>query len=247
MHDIPLTFECADGWVRRGFVVSVTPHSIVVRAPGLAPGAAVAIDRRPRPPLLSVAVSVTSDQAICAPLQRADAVVPGAGAVSSLGRPGAYVGAELLGRSVDAWGRCEQSVAARIALANPPPLPLLERGAIERPLRTGDSAVDAFVTLGRGQRVGLFAGAGIGKTTLLRRIVNGSAADARVVALVGERGREAAEIVAEFGRSERFQTTTVVCATAEAPPLERIAAAQTATAQAEALAEDGRDVLLVVD
>jgi len=101
--------------------------------------------------------------------------------------------------------------------------------------------------MGYGQRIALFAGAGVGKSTLLRRIVDGAAVDARVVALIGERAREAAEAVASLSRSPQWASTTLVCATADAPPAERLAAALTSTAQAEHLAGSGRRVLLVMD
>jgi flagellum-specific ATP synthase len=152
-----------------------------------------------------------------------------------------------MGRSVDAWGRSADEGLAQVARLDRDPIPNHARAPIRRPLLTGVSAIDAFAAIGHGQRIALFAGAGVGKTALLRRIVDSARVDARVVALVGERGREAAEIVDAIECGDRWSTTTVVCATSERPPIERVAAAKTATAHAEALADEGRDVLLVVD
>jgi flagellum-specific ATP synthase len=180
-------------------------------------------------------------------LQGVAGIVVGARATSTLARVGAFAGEALLGCDTDAWGRCEGSSHARAVAWDARPRSLTERIPIDRPLRTGVCAIDAFATIGYGQRIALFAGAGVGKTTLLRRIVDSAAVDARVVALVGERGREAAETLARFSRDQRRASTTIVYSTADAPPIERLFAARTATAHAEALASEGRDVLLVVD
>jgi FliI/YscN family ATPase len=127
------------------------------------------------------------------------------------------------------------------------PLPLNERRPVTRPLKTGVAAVDALCTIGVGQRVALFSGAGVGKSTLLRQIAERAQLDAQVVALIGERGREAAETLAALRTGPGFARTTVVCATADASPRERFAAARTAVAQAEWLCERGHDVLLTID
>ena len=117
-----------------------------------------------------------------------------------------------------------------------------ERTAIGEPLWTGIRVVDALLTIGRGARVGIFGAPGAGKTTLLESLVDGCAADAVVVALAGERGREAQHWIAR--RDER---TTVVCATSDRPAYERVLAAHVAVAHAQALRERGLDVLLVLD
>jgi type III secretion protein N (ATPase) len=117
-----------------------------------------------------------------------------------------------------------------------------ERVAIGEPLWTGLRVIDGLLTIGRGARVGIFGAPGAGKTTLLESLVDGCAADAVVVALTGERGREAQHWIAR--RNER---TTVVCATSDRPASERILAAHVAVAHAQALRERGLDVLLVLD
>ena len=247
MRDWPLVYAASDGWRRSGVVRSVSAPSIEVDVPGLTPGACVMVERPGRSSVAAEVIAVAGHRAICAPLESSKGIAVGARAESTLARIGAYVGAPLLGRDADAWGRCEGRIGARAVAVDPRPVPTAGRAAISRPLRTGVSAIDAFAPIGYGQRIALMSGAGVGKTTLLRQIVERAHVDARVVALVGERGREAAELIARFAGDARRATTTVICATAESPPVERLAAARTATAHAEALAAGGRDVLLVVD
>jgi flagellum-specific ATP synthase len=247
MDDLPLTYAAADGWSRTGSVIGASERSVLVDMPGLSPGTAVFVDRAGAGSLATEVVAVEARIATCAPLGSTRGVVPGASASSSLARIGAFVGRSLLGRSVDAWGRGGPPRSARAVRTDAAPIPLDDRVRVRKALRTGVASIDAFVPIGLGQRVALFAGAGVGKTALLRRIVDAAHVDARVIALVGERGREAAEIVSAFRSTDRWKTTTVVCATAETSAAERLAAAKTATAQAEELAISGLDVLLVVD
>ena len=117
-----------------------------------------------------------------------------------------------------------------------------ERAAIGEPIWTGVRVIDGLLTIGRGARVGIFGAPGAGKTTLLESLVDGCAADAVVVALTGERGRETQHWIAQ--RNERM---TVVCATSDRPASERVLAAHVAVAHAQALRERGLDVLLVLD
>jgi len=127
-----------------------------------------------------------------------------------------------------------------------PPTPLA-RPRIADTLSTGIRAIDGTLTLGRGQRIGLFAGPGCGKTTLIGALARGIDADAIVLALVGERGRELNEFLERELDSEVAARTVVVCASAERAAMERVRAAFTATAIAEGLSEHGAHVLLLVD
>jgi len=185
--------------------------------------------------------------ATCVPLGAMQQVTVGARASSTRAVLGAYCGASMLGQCVDAWGRCAATGDCVVQAPRAGPIPLEERRPVSRVLATGIPAIDALCTLGVGQRVALFSGAGVGKSTLLRQIAERTQLDAHVVALIGERGREAAETVARLRESPIWQKTTVVCATAEASPRERFAAARTAIAQAEWLCERGDDVLLTMD
>jgi type III secretion protein N (ATPase) len=123
----------------------------------------------------------------------------------------------------------------------------LERRPIERPLALGVRALDAFVTVGEGQRMGLFSAAGVGKSTLLGQIAQGSEADVVVVCLIGERGRELGDFLREHLREETRARTVVVCATSDAPALLRMKCPYVATTIAETFRDQGKRVLLLVD
>ncbi len=118
---------------------------------------------------------------------------------------------------------------------------------IKDPLPTGVRAIDGFLTLGVGQRMGIFAGSGVGKSTLLGMIARNCTADVNVIALVGERGREVGEFLANDLGPEGQARSIIVCATSEQPALVRIKAALTATAIAEYFRDQGKSVLLMMD
>ncbi len=155
------------------------------------------------------------------------------------------LGTCALGRAIDALGLpldggpSLRGRSVSLELRSPRPN---ERAAIAAPFWTGVRVLDGLLTIGRGARVGIFGRPGAGKTTLIESIVESCAADAIVVALAGERGREAQRWIAL-----RRDRTTVVCATSDRPPCERVAAAQVAIAHAAALRERGLHVVLVLD
>jgi flagellum-specific ATP synthase len=160
------------------------------------------------------------------------------------------VGWSLLGRVLDADGRPLDGgpalTAPRVAVDNTAPHPL-SRARVDRPMPLGVRVLDAFTTVGRGQRLGIFAGSGVGKSTLLSMITRGSEAQATVIALVGERGREVREFLEDDLGPEGLARSVVVVATSDQAPLMRLRAAFTATRIAESLADDGADVLLMLD
>jgi type III secretion protein N (ATPase) len=155
------------------------------------------------------------------------------------------LGTCALGRAIDACGLPLDGgpplQGKSVAVALRPPQPY-EREPITRPLWTGIRVVDGLLTIGRGARVGIFGAPGAGKTTLLESIVSGCSVDAVVVALVGERGREAQRWI-----EWRNDRTTIVCATSDRSAPERLSAAHVAVAHAGALRQRGLDVLLVLD
>jgi FliI/YscN family ATPase len=157
----------------------------------------------------------------------------------------------LLGRVVDGLGRPIDGGSApvfhRRVLVEAAPVRALERPPISEVLGTGIRAIDAFLTCGRGQRLGIFAGSGVGKSTLLGQAARVSDADVNVVVLVGERGREVREFLDRDLGPEGLAKSVVVVATGDEPALLRLRAALTGTAIAEAFRDDGRDVLLVMD
>jgi ATP synthase in type III secretion protein N len=209
-------------------------------------------DRRESGPLLLGAevVGFRGEQAVLLPLGDLAGVGP-ASTVWRTGDPLAIrCGDDLLGRVLDGIGEPlddgPQLTGERWLVDRPAP-PALARPPITRPQPTGVRAIDALLTLGRGQRVGLFAAAGVGKSTLLGQIARGTTADVIVLCLVGERGRELAELLGDELASARARTV-VVCATSDAPPLVRLRAAHTATAVAEWFRDRrGASVLLLVD
>src|SRR3954471_16358779 len=159
-------------------------------------------------------------------------------------------GPELLGRVLDALGRPMDNLGLlpvdRAEHDGKPPHPL-RRQRIKDPLPTGVRAIDTFVPLGRGQRLGLFAGSGVGKSTLLGMIARGCNADVVVVALVGERGREVREFLEKDLGPEGMKRAIVVVATSDQPAPLRLRAAFTATSIAESWRNQGKNVLLLMD
>ena len=165
-------------------------------------------------------------------------------------RPSLRVGPGLLGRVIDATGRPidslpEYKATQCIPVDGTAPLPL-ERVLIDEPIGCGIRAIDGFLTCGRGQRIGIFAGSGVGKSTLLGMMARGTSADLTVLALVGERGREVGEFLKTLGDEGRRRSVVVV-STSDQSPLLRIRAALAATSVAEYFCARGKNVLLVVD
>ena len=162
-----------------------------------------------------------------------------------------HVGPQLLGRVIDAFGQPLDRKPLRVTDARyplyPSPINPLDRGMLDEILETGIRAVDSLLTLARGQRVGIFAGSGVGKSTVLSMIARQVKADVSVIALVGERGREVKSFV-ENGLSEAARgRSVVVAATSDQPPLVRRRAAFLATAIAEYFRDQGLHVSLTMD
>lgn len=197
-------------------------------------------------------VGFRDGEVVLLPLGETQGLGPGC-EVLGLGRPASVrAGAALLGRVLDAGGRPLDGWPLPRGLAEwpldrPAPAPLT-RGRIARQLVTGLRVVDGLLALGEGQRVGLFAGPGAGKSTLLGHLAREARADAVVVGLVGERGREVREFLEDALGPEGLSRSVVVVSTGDEPPLLRLRAARTATALAEWFADaEGRNVLLLLD
>jgi flagellum-specific ATP synthase len=185
------------------------------------------------------------------PLERPSGIRYGDQVVTWGARPALRVGDDLLGRVIDSMGEPLDSLPSftgrdQQLLDAPAPLPL-ERSIIREPIGCGIRAVDGFLTCGRGQRVGIFGGSGVGKTTLLGMMARNTSADLTVLALVGERGREVRHFLEEALGEEGRNRAVVVVSTSDQSPLLRIRAAQAATAAAEYFCARGKQVLLVVD
>jgi flagellum-specific ATP synthase len=161
------------------------------------------------------------------------------------------VGGELLGRVIDAHGKAidgkpQPALTQRISL-DCKPIPAVERPRIGQPLSTGVRAIDGLLTCGRGQRIGVFAGSGIGKSVTLGMMSRYTAADINVIALIGERGREVNEFIERDLGPEGLARSVIVVATSDEPALRRVQAAFAATAIAEHFRDTSKDVLLIMD
>lgn len=171
--------------------------------------------------------------------------------VENMGYPlSVSVGEDMLGLTLDGLGRpidgSEYIGTDTYRIDAPSPDPL-SREIITEPLPLGVKAVDGLITLGKGQRIGIFAGSGVGKSTLLGMFARNTKADINVIALIGERGREVREFIERDLGEEGMKRSVLVVATSDKPALVRRKAAQTATAIAEYFRDQGKDVLLMMD
>jgi flagellum-specific ATP synthase len=201
-------------------------------------------------PVLAEVVGFRGEQTLLMPL--ADLRGVGLGSqVVALAKEAHYpVGPELLGRVIDGLGRpidgkgviAAHSYPVYRVTSNP-----LDREEIREPLDTGIRAINGMITCGKGQRIAILAGAGVGKSTLLAMIARNTRADVKIIALIGERGREVEEFVARTLPSDERGRMIVVAATSEAPALVRVRGAFIATTIAEYFRDSGQDVLLLMD
>src|SRR5262245_9681687 len=196
-------------------------------------------------------VGFTREQAIVMLLGQTSGVRPGDAVTGEEVAQTAPVGMRLLGRCIDGLGRpidglgpVRETVHRPIS---PEPIEALRRRRISAPLYTGVRSVDLFATLGRGQRIGVFAGPGVGKSTLMGTIARRTNADVNVIALVGERGREVRDFIEQSLGPEGLRRSVVVVATGDESPLLRIRAAKLACTAAEYFRDHGMDVMLMMD
>jgi flagellum-specific ATP synthase len=220
-----------------GRVRSIRGTSIIVDGLPVPVGALVRIHRRQQESLQAEVIGFDSGKTVVAPLDNWDGVSQGDHVELFQTYRAVNVSPEIVGRVLDANGVPMDEFGAmplgRKMPCDAPPVPALQRPPIDRIIPTGVRALDAFLTLGAGQRMGIFAGSGVGKSTLLGMLARGTQADHVVIALIGERGREVREFLdRDLG---------------EEPAPKRILAAKTATAIAEALRDDGKNVLLLMD
>ncbi len=233
-----------------GRVVAVTGLALRFTLPGVRVGDVVHVKRRGGT-LACEVVGFAQGEAVGMALGALAGVGPDDEVETTGGPLEVRASAELLGRVVDGLGRPIDdgppiTGGTLVAVDRDPPN-ALERRPIRRPITTGIRVLDGLLTIGEGQRIGLFAGSGVGKSSLLGAIARGVDADAVVVALVGERGREVGEFLERaLGREGRAKSVVVV-ATSDAPALERLRAAQVATAYAEWFRDAGKRVMLLVD
>ncbi len=196
-------------------------------------------------------VGLSREQAIVMLLGQSSGIRAGDRVVGEQSFQSAGVGTSLLGRVIDGLGRPLDGRGALSDLSpaalSPAPISAMRRRAIDRPLHTGVRVLDLMTTIGRGQRLGIFAGPGVGKSTLLGTIARRSDADVNVIALIGERGREVKDFLAHSLGPEGLARSVVIVATGDESPLMRLRAARVACAAAEHFRDAGRDVMLMMD
>ena len=196
-------------------------------------------------------VGFADDITYLMPTENVKGIVPGSRVHPLQKESGIPVGNALLGRVIDANGDPLDGLGKiatnkRVPLTTQPINPLL-REPIEEPLDVGVRAINSMITVGNGQRMGLFAGSGVGKSVLLGMMTRGTNADIVVVGLVGERGREVKEFIQEILTPEERAKAVVIAAPADTSPLMRLKGCETAVAVAEYFRDQGKNVLLLVD
>ena len=236
--------------MRLGTVTELIGLHLEVRGLSAAIGDLVAVRTADGTRLAEVA-AVHGNAAICLPLGPTAGVRVGDLVEYTGGPLRIQVGEQLRGRVLDGLGRPIDGGPALVGLDlvsvdNDAPAPL-DRPRINQPLGLGVRALDALVPCGKGQRIGIMAGSGVGKSSLLSMIARGTDAEINVIALVGERGREVREFIEADLGPEGLARSVVVVATSDAPAVERMRAAFTATRIAEWFRDSGRDVLLMLD
>ena len=202
-------------------------------------------------PLPAEVVGFREGYVLLMPLGETKGIGPGCQVVSAQQVLQVKVGPELLGRVIDGLGNPIDGKGpilckAEYSIQADPPAPL-DRPVIKDSLYVGVRAIDGLITMGQGQRIGIMAGSGVGKSTLLSMIARNTEADISVIALVGERGREVKEFIERDLGEEGLKRSVVVVATSDKPALVRIKGAMTATAIAEYFRDQGRKVILMMD
>ncbi|MBQ4114424.1 flagellar protein export ATPase FliI [bacterium] len=202
-------------------------------------------------PTMAEVVGFRKDKILLMPLGSPDGIRPGALVINSGEAMKIGVGNQLIGRVLDGLGRPIDTLgeirfseykSTRADAINP-----LKRKRITEPLSLGIKSVDGFATVGKGQRMGIFAGSGVGKSTTLGMMAKNTSADLNVIALIGERGREVKEFIEEILGAEGMKRSIVIAATSEQPSLVKIKAAFVATSIAEYFRDKGMDVLFMLD
>jgi len=236
---------------RRGRVSGIAGQSIEAVGPEVTIGEVCEVRLDTGATLTAEAVGMTPGRVILMPYGELRGIGVGNDIVATGRVAGVAVGDGLLGRVIDAFGvpldgLPAPELAASLSLSADPINPLT-RPRIDQLLETGVRAIDTLLPLGRGQRVGIFAGSGVGKSTLLGMLARDVQADINVIALIGERGREVREFIDKHLGAEGLKRSVVVVATSDQPALARTRAAHAATAIAEAFRDEGRQVLLMMD
>ena len=233
VNAVGLTIEAAGPQAKMGDLCYIYPSSL----------------SESKEPALAEIVGFKEGMNLLMPYDKIEGIGPGS-SVENTGHPlTVKVDESLLGHTVDGLGRPNDAmeyagVEYSVEAGAPDPM---KRKIISDVLPLGVKAVDGLITVGKGQRIGIFAGSGVGKSTLMGMFARNTKADINVIALIGERGREVREFIERDLGPEGMARSVVVIATSDKPALERKKAAQTATAIAEYFRDRGKDVLLMMD
>ena len=236
---------------RVGVVRQVTGLAIEASGPDVMVGEICTILARGQAPVKAEVVGLRPGVVTLMPYAASHGMAVGCEVVASGESAGIGVGAALLGRVIDGFGvpldgRAAPLTTERRSLKSAPINPM-RRERIEHVLETGIRCIDVLTTLGRGQRIGIFSGSGVGKSTLLGQIARHARADVNVIALIGERGREVREFIDRQLGPEGLARSVVVVATSDQPAVARLRAAYAALSIAEHFRDQGRQVLLTMD
>lgn len=236
-----------------GRITEVVGMLIKAVVPQVRIGEVCLVKREGIPPLLTEVVGFTQDQVYLSPLGEMTGVGPSSEVIPTRLPLHIKVGPELLGRVLNGLGepldtdkKGPLNVSETYPIFQAPPDPL-KRKRITEPISTGVRCIDGLLTCGRGQRIGIFAGAGVGKSTLLGMIARNAEADINVIALIGERGREVREFIEKDLGEEGIARSVVVVSTSDQASQLRLNAAYVGTAIAEYFRDQGKTVVLMMD
>ena len=235
-----------------GSVENIVGLTVEVRGLTASVGSVCRIDRgRAEEPSAGEVIGFRDGRAIVMPYRSVDGIAPGQRTTVSSHRLTVPVGPQLLGRVLDGLGRPIDDgpplgpVTERLVTAPPPPA--LMRRRISEPFPTGIRSLDGLVTVARGQRMGIFAGSGVGKSVLLGMLARNASSDVNVVALIGERGREVREFIERDLGPEGLACSVIVVVTSDENAVLRVKGAETAMTIAESFRDQGDNVLFMMD
>ena len=244
--------KSAETVLLKGKITKIVGLVIESDGPSINLGELCYISPRIEAPLLPAeVVGFRENRVLLMPLGEMQGIGPGSEVVSSRNLLRVKVGKSLLGRVLDGLGNPIDGKGPLLAeteypIQSPPPPPLSRRRICE-PVSVGIRAVDGLMTLGKGQRMAILAGSGVGKSTMMGMIARNTSADINVIALIGERGREVLDFIERDLGEEGLKKSVVVVSTSDQPALLRIKGANTATAVAEYFRDQGMDVMLMMD
>jgi flagellum-specific ATP synthase len=237
--------------LQEGSIVKVSGMVAEANGPGLGVGSLCTIRTAEGDDIDAEVVGFRDDRVVIMPLGELRGVKPGSRVMYKTSKATVPVGEAFLGRVIDGLGKAIDGKGVILPDADYPVsgrrINPMERGVIDEILDVGVRSINAMTTIGKGQRMAIMAGSGVGKSVLMSMMTRNTAADVTIIALIGERGREVREFVERNLGEEGLKKSIVVAATSDMPALVRIRGAHIATALAEYFRDKGQDVLLIMD